>query len=152
MQANFRAFITMGKYFKEKNCRNLVKSYFEKAWAIIEEKSALFIQRTWRGHKVRRTFEEAIKMMKIRSFMKRAIIKFRYQAFKTLLMRYKKPVMKLQAIVRGRYLRRIFLQARKSALVIQKAYRRHLHKRFYVEKEWKKYKKNLKLCEEIKQR
>ena len=81
--------------------------------------------------------------MKGRSFLKRAIIKFRYQAFKELLMLYKKPVMKLQAIVRGRYLRKIFLQTRKSVLLIQKAYRRHLNKKFYLDKVWRKYKLNL---------
>lgn len=70
--------------------------------------------------------------MKIRSFLKRAIIKFRFNSFKEMLMRYKKPIMKMQAVVRGRYLRRIFLQARKSAIIIQKAYRRHLHKKFYL--------------------
>ena len=67
-------------------------------------------------------------------------------------MKYKKPVMKLQAIVRGKYLRKIFLQSKKSAILIQKAYRRHLNKRFYLERVWKKYKLNLNHCEEIKQK
>ena len=146
LQANFRAYIAMGKYFKEKYVRNIVKGFYERAWKVIEEKSAALIQRTYRGYKVRKTFSEAIKMMKVRSFMKRAVIKFRYQAFKQLLMRYKKPVVKLQAIVRGRYLRKVFLETRKSALIIQKAYRRHLNKRFYLERLWKKYKANLNTC------
>lgn len=56
---------------------------------------------------------------------------------------FKKPVIKLQAIVRARYMRRAYLKLKKSVLIIQKAYRRHLKKRFYLEKAWQDYKKNL---------
>ncbi len=83
--------------------------------------------------------------MKIRAFIKRAILKLRLSAFKSVLDLHKKPVLKLQAIVKSRYLRRAFLKIRTSALIIQKAYRRHLQKRFYLEKAWRKYESNLRI-------
>lgn len=49
---------------------------------------------------------------------------------------YKKPILKLQAIVRGRYARRTFLEIRKSAMIITKAYKRHLRKKYYLKKIW----------------
>lgn len=60
-----------------------------------------------------------------------------------MLEKYKKPVIMLQAIVRGRYIRRTFLQIRKSAVIIQKAYKRHLRKKFYLNKIWEKAFKDL---------
>lgn len=84
--------------------------------------------------------------MKFRAFVKRANQKFAVNSIRELLWMYKTPVVKLQRIVKARYIRRSFLLARKSALIIQKAYRRHLHKRFYLERLWRKYKLNLYEC------
>lgn len=58
----------------------------------------------------------------------------------------------MQSIVRGRYLRKTFLKVRQSAVIIQKAYRRHLHKRFYLNQLWKNYKLKLNHNEDNKMR
>ena len=88
--------------------------------------------------------------MKIRAFIKRAILKLRLIAFKQLLDTHKKPIIKLQAIVKARYLRRTYLKIKKSVIIIQKAFQRHLHKKFYLEKAWEKYKNNLVMNEQEK--
>ena len=143
VQSNIRTFLLMGHVYKEKVCRSLLGSVLNSAWLTIIDKKALMIQRNWKGYKVRKQFQEIIRRMKIRAFLKRALVKKRVNSFKELLYIYKKPVVKLQSIVRARYMRRVFLKVRKSALIIQKAYRRHLHKRFYLERLWKMYKQNL---------
>lgn len=79
----------------------------------------------------------------MRAFLKRAILKSRVQGIKDLLELHKKPIIKLQSIIRRRYTQRAYLKVKKCAIIIQKAYRRHLHKRFYLEKIWQKYRSNL---------
>ena len=132
VQANVRTFLLIKKVYKEKLCRSLLSSYLTEAWETIINRKALMIQRNYKGYRVRKQFQEIIRKMKGRAFMKRAIVKFRVKAFREMLQKYKTPVVKLQTIVRARYMRRIFLRVRKSAIIIQKAYRRHLHKKFYL--------------------
>lgn len=150
LQNNIRTFLSMRYFYKEKVCFSIVSGVLASCWDIVENKKALLIQRTWKGCKVRRQFREILKMMKMRAFIKRALLRFRLNAFKELLHMFKKPILKLQAIVKARYLRRAYLRVKKSALIIQKAYRRHLHKRFYLEKAWKKYQENLSINEREK--
>ena len=143
LQTNIRTFLLIKKVYKEKLCRSLLSSYLNDAWDKIINQKALIIQRNYKGYQIRRKFREIIRKMKGRAFIKRAIVKFRVNAFREMLQKYKTPVVKLQAIVRARYMRKVFLQVRKSAIIIQKAYRRHLHKKFYLERLWKVYKNNL---------
>ena len=150
IQANIRTFLLLKKVYKEKICRSILSSYLNNAWETIINKKALVIQRTYKGYRVRKQFQQIIRKMKGRAFIKRAIVKFRVNCFRQMLQRYKKPVLKLQTIVRARYMRRVFLKVRKSAIIIQKAYRRHLHKKFYLERLWKMYKNNLYANEEQK--
>lgn len=79
----------------------------------------------------------------MRAFLKRAILKSRVQGIRDLLEMHRKPIIKLQSIIRCRYTQRAYLKVKKSTIIIQKAYRRHLHKRFYLEKVWRKYRNNL---------
>lgn len=81
--------------------------------------------------------------MRMRAFIKRAILRSRVQGIKDLLQMHKKPVIKLQSIIRRRYTERAYQKIKKSAIIIQKAYKRHLHKRFYLQKIWQKYRSNL---------
>jgi hypothetical protein len=72
-----------------------------------------------------------------------AIFQFKYQKYLTILNRYKQPIIRLQAIVRGKFARRTFLAMKSAAIIIQKAFKRHLHKKYYLIRLWKNYRKNL---------
>jgi len=56
----------------------------------------------------------------------------------------------MQALARGRSARKMFLLMRKSASIIQKAYRRHLRKKYYLSRLWKDYRKNIYYEEKLK--
>lgn len=49
----------------------------------------------------------------------------------------------MQAVVRGRYLRKVYTKVKECTLLIQKTYRRHLKKKFYLDRAWRDYKLNL---------
>jgi hypothetical protein len=72
-----------------------------------------------------------------------AIFQHKYQKYLAILERYRKPVLMLQAVVRGKFVRRTFLLMREAAILIQKAYRRHLRKKYYLIRLWRDYRKNL---------
>ena len=106
------------------------------------------IQRIWKGYQTRKKFKKVIdemkrnlKMTKIRAKFKRAIFCYKYFKFKQALNKYKWPIIRLQAIVRGKFLHRVYNKVKRSSLLIQKAYRQHLKKKFYLQKEWIEYKK-----------
>lgn len=116
---------------------------FKKCWKVVEQRKAILIQKVWKGFSIRKQFREAIEIMKknvrlskIKGRFKRALFCYKYNQFKEAFERYKKPIIKLQAIVRGKFLHRIYKDVRRSALIIQRVYRRHLKKKFYLSKEW----------------
>jgi len=74
------------------------------------------------------------------------LLKIKYQQFMTRLDQYKRPIIMLQAVVRGKFARASYQLIRTSTLLIQKAYRKHLSKKYFLIKLWKDYRKNL--CEE----
>lgn len=82
-----------------------------------------------------------LRLSKIKGRFKRALFQHNYNKFKKALNLYKKPIIKLQAIVRGKFLHRTFNLVKKNALLIQRVYRRHLKKKFYLLKEWESYKR-----------
>lgn len=73
-----------------------------------------------------------IRMSRVRSKFKRALFQHKYNLFKKALAQYKKPILILQAIIRGKYHHRTYNKIRQSTLKIQKAYRMHLKKKFYL--------------------
>lgn len=56
----------------------------------------------------------------------------------------------MQAIVRGKFARRTFIIMKRCAILIQKAYRRHLKKKYYLIRLWRDYRKNIYLEERMK--
>ena len=56
----------------------------------------------------------------------------------------------MQAVVRGKFARRSLLLMRASAILIQKAFRRHLRKKYYLIRLWRDYRKNIYQEERLK--
>lgn len=146
IQSNVRLYLTMGKIFRHRYCQKLVVGLFETCWRVLQEKKAILIQKVWKGYMVRKRFKQAIERMKrnlrlskIKGKFKRALFVHNYNKFRVALQKYRYPIIKLQAIVRGKFLHRVFKQVKKSTLMIQRVYRRHLKKRFYLQKEWEKF-------------
>jgi hypothetical protein len=49
----------------------------------------------------------------------------------------------MQAIVRGKFARRTLLVVKASAILIQKAFRRHLRRKYFLIRLWRDYRKNI---------
>lgn len=49
----------------------------------------------------------------------------------------------LQAAVRGKFARRTYIIMKRCAILIQRAFRRHLRKKYYLIKLWREYRKNI---------
>jgi hypothetical protein len=56
---------------------------------------------------------------------------------------YRKPLIMMQAIVRGKFARRTLLVVKASAILIQKAFRRHLRRKYFLIRLWRDYRKNI---------
>jgi hypothetical protein len=150
VQANIRFFLNMAKYFRIKNCQEVAMNIFEKGWVKVQNSKAVYIQKCWKGYTVRRrlrlVMEEIrrkLRLAKYREFLMEILFKQKYQKFIVLLNRYKKPVVMMQAIVRGKFARRSFLLMKASAIVIQSAFRRYLRKKYYLIRLWRDYRKNI---------
>jgi len=74
----------------------------------------------------------------------------KYQNYLKMINKYKQPIIKMQAIVRGKFARRTFIIMKRYAILIQKAYRRHLKKKYYLIRLWRDYRKNIYLEERMK--
>jgi hypothetical protein len=150
VQANIRFFLSMAKYFREKNCRDVAYILLDKAWGVIMNHKAILIQKAWKGFSVRQKYKRVfegirrkLRLAKYRDHLIRALFSYKYRKFQDLMRKYLKPVVRLQAIARGRYARKAFKLLRKSAIIIQKAYRTHLRKKYYLTRLWKSYRLNL---------
>ncbi len=144
----------MGQILRHQYCFKLVKDFFENAWKVVENHKAILIQKVWKGYQIRKKFKEAIekmkknlKLLKLKNRIKKALFQHNYNKFREALNKYKKPIIKLQAIVRGKFLHRTFKMVKKSTLLIQKVYRRHLKKKFYLAKEWQTYRQVIQVNE-----
>lgn len=80
-----------------------------------------------------------VRLSKIKGKFKRALFVHKYNKFREAFEKFRNPIIRLQAIVRGKFLHRVFTNVKKSTLIIQRAYRRHLKKKFYLSKEWQAY-------------
>ena len=49
----------------------------------------------------------------------------------------------MQAVVRGKLVHRTYHVVRDAAIFIQKAFRRHLRKKYYLIRLWRDYRKNI---------
>ena len=93
--------------------------------------------------KVMQQIRKKLRLAKYKEYVTQAIFLHKYQKYLAILNRFRRPIVKMQAIVRGRYARRAFLTMRDAATVIQKAFRRHLRKKYYLIRLWKDYRKNI---------
>ena len=66
--------------------------------------------------------------------------------------RYKQPIVKMQAVVRGKLVHRTYHVVKDAAIFIQKAFRRHLRKKYYLIRLWRDYRKNIYTEEKLKAR
>ncbi len=71
-------------------------------------------------------------MTKIRLRFKKVIFQHNYKKFELALRRYKKPILLLQSIIKGRYAYKTYNLIKKNTIIIQRAYKRHLKKKFYL--------------------
>jgi hypothetical protein len=144
LQANIRFFLTMAHYIKEKNCREAAIYIFERGWLEVQNRKAVLIQKTWKGYKVRRMFTKImeeirrkLKLIKYREYLMKAIFHNKFMKFQKIFYKYKRPIIMLQAAVRGKFARRTFITMKRCAILIQRAFKRHLRKKYYLIKLWK---------------
>ena len=150
LQSKVRFFINMASYVKERNCREVANYIFECGWMKVQHRQAIMIQKTWKGYTVRRTFKKVmeeirkkLKLIKYRDHLMQAIFQHKFQKYLKLLNRYKNPIIKIQALARGKLVRRSYLTVKKAAIFIQKSFRRHLRKKYYLIRLWREYRKHI---------
>lgn len=148
IQANIRFMLTMAAYFRFKNCREVAVEVFEAGWRQIQHNKAVLIQKSWKGYTVRRRFHQVmeeirkkLRLAKYREYMLQAIFHHKLGNYLAILNGYRKPIVKMQALVRGRLVRRTYQLVKRAAIFIQKAYRRHLRKKYYLIRLWREYRK-----------
>jgi len=71
------------------------------------------------------------------------IAKKKYANYLNFLNRFRAPIVKMQAIVKGKLVHRAYNLSKQCAILIQRAYRRHLRKKYYLIKLWKDYRKKI---------
>jgi hypothetical protein len=77
-------------------------------------------------------------IIKFRLFIKRILLKSRVTTLHQMLQLYKKPIIKMQAIIKARYYRKTYLNLKTKIKIIQKTYRTYLNKKKYLSIMWKK--------------
>ena len=144
IQAHARFFTSMGKFFKLQKCREAALHIFERTWREIEHKCATKIQKTWKGFVVRREFRKVmeeirrkLRLAKYREYLNQVLFKVKYRNFQRVLDKYRRPIVKMQALARGKFAHRAYNMSRQCAILIQRAFRRHLHKKYYLIALWK---------------
>lgn len=143
LQACVRMYLTTVKFYKQKFIKQIILDLQEKGWREIQNKKAIEIQRHVRGWltrircrqqiaDIKRRKEEAIVKMKVIRIQKW----WRYRMFRQALDRYRRAAQIIQANWRRKLLSRAYQLVKKSTLIIQKAVKKHLHKRYYCASHW----------------
>lgn len=76
----------------------------------------------------------------------------KYNKFLKKLNRYKKPIIKMQAIVKGRLVYNSYRLIKKSVIIIQKQFRNYLKRKYFLISRWLDYKKYIYYDERYKLR
>lgn len=84
-----------------------------------------------------------LRLAKYREYLMKIIAQHKYLKYLKILNRYKAPIIKMQAIVRGKFTRTAFLLMKTCSILIQRAFRRHLRKKYYLIRLWRDYRKNI---------
>lgn len=84
-----------------------------------------------------------LRLGKYRDHFLQAIFQHKFQKYLKILASFRDPIIKMQALVRGRLVRRTYITIKRAAIFIQKAYRRHLRKKYYLIRLWRDYRKNI---------
>lgn len=82
-----------------------------------------------------------LRLGKYREQMMQAIFQHKLQNYIKTLKSFKDPIVRMQAVVRGKLVRRTYLVVKAAAIFIQKAFRRHLRKKYYLIRLWRDYRK-----------
>lgn len=148
IQANIRFFLTMSQYFKQKNCRDVVLEILQESWNTISHKKAIIIQGLYRGYITRKKYKKVLEMIRkkvlltrYKMCLMRMISAAKFKKFHQALSKYTKPIIKLQAIIRGKFAFRTYKIMKGCAIVIQKAFRSYLKKRYFLIGKWKDYRR-----------
>jgi hypothetical protein len=138
-------YLTKVKFYKQKLGKVLMLELFEKTWNKIRTQSAIEIQRYARGWLTRRRCKkeiEDIQRRKKEAIMKLRVIRiqkwWRYKMFRRAMSKYINAVQIIQANWRRTLLQRTYKLVLKSTLIIQKAVKKHLNKRYYCGMHWNK--------------
>lgn len=115
IQAHVRKYLTTLKIFRETLIRNEIKSIVNKAWAVIENKSVVLIQKIFRGHNIRNKFKEEIKKIQIakeEALLRMRIVTiqkwWRFRLFKFNMKKYIEGAQKIQATFKAYLIRRVY--------------------------------------------
>lgn len=84
-----------------------------------------------------------LRLGKYRDHFLQAIFQHKFQKYLKILASFRDPIIQMQALVRGRLVRRTYITIKRAAIFIQKAYRRHLRKKYYLIRLWRDYRKNI---------
>lgn len=143
-------------------CRRLVVKMADRAFKIIknkkEQESAYRIQRILRGHmeragkhdivlsavKAKVELKQHVSAKKIQKRLKGLIVRRRLYYIEL-------QVSKIQATMRMKWTRRVFLVIKKNVVILQKAYRRYMARRDKIkERLWMFLKQELQVIENVK--
>lgn len=125
---------------KNRFCKQLVNKVFEDAWAIINarivEQSVLNIQKSYRAHLLRGDYKNECETLnrKIKDSIKYNAVMTIQKIVRGFLVRKRlaklnRATFKIQGYFRTVWMRNYFIHMRKSALIIQKAYRKYFTKK-----------------------
>ena len=84
-----------------------------------------------------------LRLVKYREYLMKVLFHHKFEKFQSIFNRYKRPIIMLQAVVRGKFTHRTFITMKRCAILIQRAFKRHLRKKYYLIKLWKEYRKNI---------
>ena len=80
------------------------------------------------------------------------LFKVKYRHYQRVLNKYRAPIVKMQALARGKFAHRAYNISRQCAILIQRAFRRHLKKKYYLIALWREYRKHIYVQEKLKGR
>ena len=73
----------------------------------------------------------------------KVIFDHKFKKFQRILQRFTRPIIKLQAVVRGKFSHRSYIVMKKCTILIQRAFKRHLRKKYYLIRLWEGYRKTI---------
>jgi hypothetical protein len=91
-----------------------------------------------------------LRLAKYQQYFLKVISYHRYQRFAAKLDKYRRPIIKMQALVRGKLAFRTYILLKNCAMLIQNAFRSYLKRKYFLIKKWKDYRKYIFYDEHLK--